>query len=132
MARFAIDHVQIAIPSGGEILGRRFFGDLLGLKEIPKPTRLRARGGCWFELGDAQLHLGVEDDFRPSGKAHVALRTENLHELRRRLEKAGYEIRDDEPVDGRARFFTHDPFGNRIEFLEQPKSPATARLGGAR
>ena len=127
MARFAIDHVQIAIPPGGEDLGRAFFGDLLGLKEIPKPAGLKSRGGCWFDLGDVQLHLGVEDDFRPARKSHVALRTDSLQELRGRLRGAGYDVRDGEPVDGRARFFTNDPFGNRIEFLEQAKCAATAR-----
>jgi len=127
MARFAIDHVQIAIPPGGEDLGRGFFGDLLGLEEIPKPAGLKSRGGCWFDLGDVQLHLGVEDDFRPARKSHVALRTDNLQALRGRLREAGCEIGDDKPVGGRARFFTHDPFGNRIEFLEQAQGAATAR-----
>jgi len=121
MARFAIDHVQIAIPEGGEDLGRNFFGDLLELEEIPKPAGLQGRGGCWFDLGGAQLHLGVEADFRPARKAHVAFRTDRLDELRRRLGDAGYHVRDDQPVDGRARFFTDDPFGNRIEFVERMK-----------
>jgi hypothetical protein len=121
MARFAIDHVQIAIPEGGEALGRGFFGDLLGLEEIPKPPELQARGGCWFDLGGAQLHLGVDPDFRPARKAHVALRTDRLDELRRRLGDAGYPVRDDRPVEGLPRFFTDDPFGNRIEFVERAK-----------
>jgi catechol 2,3-dioxygenase-like lactoylglutathione lyase family enzyme len=118
MPSFAVDHVQIAIPAGGEDLGRGFFGDLLGLEEIEKPASLQAGGGCWFDLGEVQLHLGIQADFRPSRKAHVALRAEKLDELRERLRGAGCEIRDDEPLDGRARFFTEDPFGNRIEFLE--------------
>jgi catechol 2,3-dioxygenase-like lactoylglutathione lyase family enzyme len=117
MAAFAIDHVQIAIPPGGEDLGRAFFGDVLGLDEIPKPPGLRARGGCWFRLGDVQVHLGVDEDFRPARKAHLALRTDRLEDLRARLIDAGYAARDDEPAGGRPRFFTQDPFGNRIEFL---------------
>jgi hypothetical protein len=119
MVRFAIDHVQIAIPPGGEDLGRRFFGGLLGLEEIPKPQGLEARGGCWFDLGGGvQLHLDVDSDFRPSRKAHLALGTDGLGALRGRLGDSGYPVREGEPVDGRARFFTDDPFGNRIEFLE--------------
>lgn len=121
MARFAIDHVQIAIPEGGEDLGRSFFGALLGLEEIRKPARLQARGGCWFDLGGAQLHLGVEPGFSAARKAHVALATERLDDLRGQLRAAGYSVRDEEPDDGRARFFTHDPFGNRIEFVERAK-----------
>lgn len=121
MAHFPIDHVQIAIPAGGEELGRSFFGDLLGLEELPKPAEMQGRGGCWFDLGGAQLHLGVDPDFRPARKAHIALQAGSLESLRARLREAGCEIRDDSPVEGRARFFTHDPFGNRIEFVERAK-----------
>lgn len=119
--RFAIDHVQIAIPAGGEAEGRRFFGEILGLDELAKPARLEGRGGCWFDLGGGQLHLGVDPDFRPARKAHVAFRAVSLDEVRARLHGGGYETRDDDPVDGRGRFFTHDPFGNRLEFVERPE-----------
>ncbi|WP_353217013.1 glyoxalase [Sandarakinorhabdus sp.] len=112
----AIDHVQIAMPIGGEAEARRFFGDLVGLLELPKPAELAARGGCWFELAGAQLHLGVEADFRPARKAHVALRIAGYEPLRERLAIAGCSVQDDEPLNGHARFFTADPFGNRIEF----------------
>src|SRR3546814_9535785 len=69
----AIDHVQVAMPVGGEERARAFFGALLGLTELPKPADMAVRGGCWFALGDRQLHLGAETDFRPAKKAHVAL-----------------------------------------------------------
>jgi catechol 2,3-dioxygenase-like lactoylglutathione lyase family enzyme len=116
MPGFAIDHVQIAIPAGGEDLGRGFFGDLLGLEEIAKPPEMKGRGGCWFDLGGAQLHLGVDPDFRPARKAHVALQADNLDSLRERLRAAGHET-----LDEGGRFFTHDPFGNRLEFVERSK-----------
>jgi catechol 2,3-dioxygenase-like lactoylglutathione lyase family enzyme len=118
MPRYAIDHVQIAIPAGGEDRGRIFYGELLGLKETVKPPGLQAQGGCWFELAGAQLHLGIEADFHPARKAHVALRTDGLDKLCERLRKAGCEIREDATVNGFTRFFAHDPFGNRIEFVE--------------
>lgn len=120
---FEIDHVQIAIPKGGEDEGRAFFGELLGILELPKPFDMAARGGCWFAVADRQIHLGVEADFKAAKKAHVALSTTGLDELRARLERAGYETQDDSDVDGRKRFFTHDPFGNRIEFMDR-----TARI----
>jgi catechol 2,3-dioxygenase-like lactoylglutathione lyase family enzyme len=113
----AIDHVQIAIPAGGEADGRRYFADLLGLTEIAKPPVLAARGGCWFALGELQLHLGVDPDFRAAKKAHIAFRIENLDSLRRQLEAAGFPIRDD-PAQA-LRFFSEDPFGNRMEFIEK-------------
>ncbi|MEK6541252.1 MAG: VOC family protein [Pseudomonadota bacterium] len=118
MGPFAIDHVQTAIPVGGEAAARGFYGALIGLTEIPKPADMAARGGCWFSVGDRQLHLGVEQDFVAAKKAHVALRTDGLNALRDRLNAAGCVTTDDRPVDGRARFFTADPFGNRIEFIE--------------
>jgi catechol 2,3-dioxygenase-like lactoylglutathione lyase family enzyme len=113
----AIDHVQVAMPAGGEAAARHFFGTLLGLAEIPKPAAMAARGGCWFAVAGQQLHLGVEADFRAAKKAHVALRTDALAELKQRLIGAGHVAHDDAPVDGHARFFTADPFGNRIEFI---------------
>ncbi|MGH6633881.1 MAG: VOC family protein [Sphingopyxis sp.] len=115
----AIDHVQVAIPVGGEMRARSFFGALLGLTELPKPADMAARGGCWFALADRQLHLGAEKDFRPAKKAHVALSTKGLDVLRARIEAAGYATHDDSPIDGRHRFFTEDPFGNRIEFMDR-------------
>lgn len=118
-----IDHVQIAIPKGGEDDGRAFFGELLGLDELPKPPDMSARGGCWFSAADHQIHLGVDADFSAAKKAHVALNTTSLDELRTRLERAGYKTEDDSDIDGRKRFFTHDPFGNRIEFMDR-----TARI----
>lgn len=117
-ADFTIDHVQIAIPVGGEDAARSFYGALLGLTESPKPPEMTERGGCWFQLGAQQLHMGVEADFRPAKKAHVALMTHGFDDLRARIAAAGCAIRDDTPVDGRQRFFTDDPFGNRIEFMD--------------
>lgn len=114
-----IDHVQVAMPAGGEAAARAFFGDLLGLPELPKPADMAARGGCWFALGDHQLHMGVEEDFRPTKKAHIALATDRLDVLRALLEEAGYTTRDDSVIGGRHRFFTEDPFGNRIEFMDR-------------
>jgi catechol 2,3-dioxygenase-like lactoylglutathione lyase family enzyme len=114
----AIDHLQIAIPVGGEAAGRKFFCDLLELEEIAKPSTLAERGGVWFGVGKQQIHLGVDHNFLPSEKAHVAIATNALARLRARLENAGFVTYDDEPVNGRTRFFTKDPFGNRIEFMD--------------
>ncbi len=116
---FSIDHVQIAIPIGGEEKARAFFGELLGLAEIAKPHDMAKRGGCWFKVADLQLHVGVEKEFRPARKAHVALRTDALDTMRDSMELAGYETFDDTKIDGRHRFFSHDPFGNRIEFMDK-------------
>ena len=110
-----VDHVQVAAPSGSEDAARAFYGELLGLPELDKPERLRARGGVWFAVGDEQLHVGIEDDFQPAWKAHPALAVSRASELRalaHRLDAAGHKVRWDGP-----RFYVADPFGNRLELL---------------
>lgn len=113
-----IDHVQLAMPRGREDDARAFYGDVLGMEEIPKPANLAARGGVWFAAGDRQIHLGVEDEFRPARKAHPALSVESLDAFRSRLSEGGYAPYEDEPLLGYRRFYVADPFGNRIEFIE--------------
>jgi catechol 2,3-dioxygenase-like lactoylglutathione lyase family enzyme len=111
------DHVQLAMPQGGEERARAFYVRLLGLIELPKPSELASRGGAWFQCGALQLHLGVELEFRPAKKAHPALRVERLEELLSRLRGAGCEVADDTSVPEIRRAFTTDPFGNRIELV---------------
>ena len=118
MGVIGLDHVQLAIPPGGEPLARDFFAGLLGMVEVPKPANL-SPAGCWFTGGGAALHIGIDPDFRPARKAHPALLVDDLAALRARLAGSGCVIRDDTPVKGYARFFTEDPFGNRIELMER-------------
>ncbi|HEV2113701.1 MAG TPA: VOC family protein [Terriglobales bacterium] len=113
-----IDHIQLAAPAGCE-QHRRFFGEILGMRELPKPQALRARGGVWFECGAQQLHVGVDENFAPNRKAHPALAIQNLAALRERLHTAGIEITEDESLPGTERFYANDPFGNRLEFLRR-------------
>ncbi len=113
-----IDHVQLAMPEGGEDRTRAFYGELLGMAEVPKPPSLARRGGCWFESGEVRLHLGVEADFRPARKAHPALIADDLGALRQRLGAAGVACRDDEPPEGFVRTYVDDPFGNRLELMQ--------------
>jgi hypothetical protein len=115
----AIDHVQLAMPPGGEAAARRFYGELLELGELPKPPHLAGRGGCWFESGSVKIHVGVDQDFRPAVKAHPALVIADLADLVATMTAAGVAIADDEPVDGRARVFATDPFGNRLELVAE-------------
>jgi catechol 2,3-dioxygenase-like lactoylglutathione lyase family enzyme len=114
-----LDHVQLAAPPGCEAPARRFYGELLGLRELVKPPALASRGGVWFELAGGQLHIGVETDFRPARKAHPALRVaaDALDELARRLTDGGAPVRWDAELPGIRRFFTDDPWGNRLELL---------------
>jgi catechol 2,3-dioxygenase-like lactoylglutathione lyase family enzyme len=114
-----IDHVQLAAPRGCESEARDFYGRILGLVELEKPEQLRVRGGVWFALGTQQLHIGVDADFAPARKAHPALRVEarELGALAGRIEAAGYRVAWDGVLPDRRRFYTHDPWGNRLELL---------------
>ena len=114
-----LDHVQIAAPPGCEARARWFYGTLIGLPELEKPEPLRTRGGVWFGLGDAQLHIGVEAPFAAARQAHAALRfgSDELHAVAKRLTDAGAAVRWDEALPEVRRFFTDDPWGNRVELL---------------
>ena len=113
-----IDHVQLAMPPGGEDLAVAFYEGLLGIRQVRKPPHLAVRGGCWFEDDDLKVHLGVDPDFRPARKAHPALLVTDLPALVADLRNAGIEVRDDEPLAGYERVYVDDPFGNRIELME--------------
>jgi catechol 2,3-dioxygenase-like lactoylglutathione lyase family enzyme len=114
----AIDHVQLAMPSGREDDAERFYSGLLGLKRVPKPPALAVRGGCWFRRGSVQIHLGVEADFRPAKKAHPALVVQGYGALCTKLASAGVAVRPDDELEGVRRCYVDDPFGNRIELIE--------------
>lgn len=113
-----LDHVQLACPRGGEDEARRFYGDLLGLREIEKPEPLRSRGGVWFECGAQQLHLGVEEPFAPARKAHPALLVHSVDALEA-LAAGLADVTWDSDLPGYRRFYTEDPFGNRLELLNK-------------
>ena len=113
----AIDHVQLAMPAGGEEKARRFFVDLLGMRELPKPPELAKRGGCWFASGDVQIHMGVEADFRPARKAHPAFRCKSYPVLLEHLRTHGVEVIEADDIPGVQRCHVADPFGNRIELI---------------
>jgi catechol 2,3-dioxygenase-like lactoylglutathione lyase family enzyme len=112
-----IDHVQLAMPAGGEETARRFFVDVLGMTEIAKPPKLAKRGGCWFASAKVQVHLGAENDFRAAKKAHPALRCRDYASLLARIRTQGIETIEAEDIPGVRRCHIFDPFGNRIELV---------------
>jgi catechol-2,3-dioxygenase len=114
-----LDHVQVAGPVGCESDARMFYGELLGLSELEKPEALRARGGAWFACGAHQLHVGVAKDFSPAKKAHPALRVHlaDLDLIAEQLTTAGCDVQWDDTIPGSRRFYTADPWGNRIELI---------------
>jgi catechol 2,3-dioxygenase-like lactoylglutathione lyase family enzyme len=118
---YVIHHVQLACPPDGEADLRNFYGDVLGMTEIPKPAALAGRGGAWFRMpalgGDIELHLGVENAFTPALKAHPGLLVADLDAYAARLTAAGYPVKWDSDFPGMRRFYSHDCNNNRLEFL---------------
>ncbi|MFI7414978.1 glyoxalase [Streptomyces sp. NPDC049627] len=114
----AVDHVQLAAPPGSEEQLRAYYVGVLGMTEVPKPPALAARGGCWFQVGGVQLHLGIENGFRPAEKAHPGLRVAGIEQYGTWLEGHGAPVEWDENLPGHKRFYSYDPVGNRLEFLE--------------
>jgi catechol 2,3-dioxygenase-like lactoylglutathione lyase family enzyme len=117
-----LHHVQVACPPGGEGVARRFYGEGLGMTEVEKPADLRARGGAWFRRGEAEVHVGVEDDFVPARKAHPAFLLADETELDAtavRLAELGYDVDTSQRTTfpGHLRFHTVDGHGNRVEML---------------
>lgn len=111
----AIDHVQVAMPVGGEAIAREFYAGVLGLVEVPKPPVMAARGGCWFVAGGVVVHLGAEAAFVPARKAHPAL---VRRDLRAFVAAAGLDAVWSDEIPGTVRCHIHDPFGNRIELID--------------
>jgi catechol 2,3-dioxygenase-like lactoylglutathione lyase family enzyme len=121
----ALHHVQLAAPRGSEEALRAFYGGVLGMTEVAKPPVLAARGGAWFRAGTLELHVGVEDDFRPARKAHpgmLAGSVADLQGLADRLEASGYPVTWDDGFPGHRRFYVVDPHGNRLEMLARDGS----------
>jgi catechol 2,3-dioxygenase-like lactoylglutathione lyase family enzyme len=114
-----IDHVQLSMPAGGEDRARRFYGGVLGLGEVEKPVELAGRGGCWFAGLGFAVHLGSEADFRPQAKAHPALLVLDLAVARQSLSADGVPIEEDDARLPVRRCYIRDPFGNRIELVDQ-------------
>jgi catechol 2,3-dioxygenase-like lactoylglutathione lyase family enzyme len=120
-----VDHVQVAAPPHAEGDARRFYGGVLGLEEVPKPAGVADTGGAWFACGAQQLHVGVQDPFLASRKAHPGLAVSDLaalEALAERLTGAGSPVRWDDRLAGVRRFYTEDPWGNRLE-LCVPDAP---------
>ncbi|TMC46491.1 MAG: glyoxalase [Chloroflexi bacterium] len=113
-----IDHVQLAMPPGEEDAARGFYAGILGMDEVAKPGPLAGRGGCWFETAGAVVHLGSDAGFAAATKAHPALLVEDIDATRTALRLAGAAVEDDDTLPGRRRLYTRDPFGNRLELIQ--------------
>ena len=124
-----LEHVQLDMPPGQELVARAFYGSVLGLAEIVKPEPLRA-SGVWFAAGPRELHLSAVPDARPALRGHAGLHVVGLTAFADRCSAAGHAVEYDHRYPGRTRFYVRDPFGNRLELFELEADAArSARLG---
>ena len=123
MSVLKLHHGQVSIPEGAEEEARNFYCNFIGLTEIQKPESLNYRGGFWLQLGEIQIHFGAEDGVdRRATTAHLAYQVTDLAEWKVKLAGHGIEILDGIPIPNYERFEFRDPFGNRVEFLQQMNS----------
>ena len=118
MPVLSLDHVQLAIPAGGEERAREFYAGILGLTEVAKPAAMAGRNSIWFVAGTVNLHLGVEPDFHPAKRAHPALVVDGLDDIVAACERAGLPTKPDTSFNDFRRVHIFDPFGNRLELME--------------
>ncbi len=115
-----LHHAHITIPKGSEDKGREFYCDLLGLSEIEKPESLKSRGGFWLKVGDREVHIGTEDVIdRTKSKAHLAYLADDITYWKDTLQQNGIDIIESIAIPGYRRFEFRDPFGNRVEMIQQ-------------
>ena len=115
-----LHHAQITIPKGAEEEGKKFYCGILGLAEKEKPESLKGRGGFWLEVGDREVHIGTEDGFeRLTTKAHLAYLVEDISYWKTVLEQNNIQIIESVPIPGFDRFEFRDPFGNRVEMIQE-------------
>lgn len=118
-----VQHVSLPVPPSDDALAaaRRFYGEILGLEERPRPPVL-PMPGLWYAIGDQEIHILVEAgaaELNQRSRRHPCLQTGDVVALRAQLEAHGVPTRDhDGDIPGRPRFFATDPAGNTIEFVQ--------------
>lgn len=117
-----LHHVNVTVPPELEAATKEFYGAVLGLEQVPKPAAAR-QSGAWYQIGDNQWHLSVEDEPLSSlSPRHICFRVSDLGAAEKAFRDAGVEvIPDARPVPGTERFYVRDPGGNQLEIVQQPK-----------
>ena len=118
MPILGLDHIQLAIPVGGEKRARDFYVGILGFTEVAKPAAMAGRKSMWFAAGPVNLHLGIEEEFHPARRAHPALVVDDLEGIVAACSRANLQTKPDVSVNGFRRVHVFDPFGNRLELMQ--------------
>jgi catechol 2,3-dioxygenase-like lactoylglutathione lyase family enzyme len=114
-----LHHVNVTVPPELEQQTKRFYGEVLGLEQVPKPSSSR-QSGAWYQIGPNQLHLSVEaENAGPLSSRHVCYAVPDLSAAETRFREARVEIiPDPRPIERSSRFYVRDPGGNLLEIVE--------------
>ena len=115
----SLHHVNVTVPAELEAATKHFYAEIVGLKQVPKPATSR-QSGAWYQIGENQLHLSVEDEARGFlSSRHVCFTVSDSAEAEQRFRDAGVEIIPDaRPIAGTSRFYVRDPAGNQLEIVQ--------------
>jgi catechol 2,3-dioxygenase-like lactoylglutathione lyase family enzyme len=122
--RLGVHHIALTIPPGAQARVRAFYAGLLGMTEVDVPSP--DDGSCHFRTGDLEFDFDVEAGTRASRHAHPGALVADIDALAAKLAEHGHSIEWDDKFPGYRRFYTRDPLGNRLEFLQPDKVSARA------
>jgi hypothetical protein len=114
-----VEHVALAYPAGRLDEVRAFYIGLLGLTELERPASITTPG-AWLSCGSSQLHFSNDPEFNVQVRPHTALMVDDLPALVKLLDERGHKTHRNAPLGGRERYFTWDPFGNKLELVAYP------------
>jgi catechol 2,3-dioxygenase-like lactoylglutathione lyase family enzyme len=118
-----LDHVTVIVTDVER--SRRFYRDMLGLRELPPPYTFDFVV-IWFDLGGQYLHLLHKPEADVISPRHFAIGVADAVAARDHCRAAGLTIDETVRIPNADRFFIRDPDGNRIELIQwfQPYDPA--------
>ncbi len=119
-----IDHCTVLVTDVAK--ARHFYGDLLGLREVPAPKEFDFVA-VWYDLGGQYLHLLQKPEPDTPSPRHFCLHVDDVQAARDALRAKGLTIAETVKIAAADRFFVRDPDGNRVELLhwERPYAPDT-------
>ena len=125
-----IQHCGLVVTDLGR--SRRFYGEALGLEEVPRPPNFTF-AGAWFQCGDDQIHLLAEGDTTSSAGGpehgpgaevglahHLAFEVDDLEAACARLDEHGVALFGG-PMprgDGVVQVFVLDPDRHVVELFQ--------------
>jgi catechol 2,3-dioxygenase-like lactoylglutathione lyase family enzyme len=115
-----LQHAAVTVPTEGLEVARKFYTEVLGLREVPRPPELRDRAGIWYSFGTTELHIQTRDNTpHEKGDRHPALVVDDIDAWRERFAAHNVDVIDQPTIYNRRRFNVRDPFGNLLELMTE-------------